>query len=689
MTRDTLPGSPALDDRLARWVGLGAACAVLLLIVLFAGWAASLPGGLLAAVPAVSRFELREVAPGDPDGRGPGGRLVEARERLALPAFIRTDGDQSLHRAVFEIDLDPFIGPEDGFDPARDGDTATAHRPPAKSLVLSQAINGADIYLNGVWINGLAQSSARARFMWFRPLVVELPRKLLRRDGPNRITLEVNSWEPYFTIAPVLIGPADHAAYVAESIHFLCRTLANASRGFCLLAGLFMVGVWLANRSDPAFGLLGAASLIWAAVYTLSLWIYMPAGWRPAWLWAFYLCAGALNVLLIQFILRYIDQPLSRRALTTLVAISAGAATVWPFLGQVVEWDLDMFWIWVLVPFQAWAILRLARHAWRTRSSDAVLLLVVVLAAGALILHDYNVLMQLVRRAPREDDGTLMRLLTAPIYLTHLALPPLLIVMARVHLAKFRVSVEHVREANRILAEALRRREMELAVSHARQRDLERGEAAQEERERIYSELHDGIGSKLVRTIFSVRDGRLDRDQVERGLLEVLQGVREVISETDTTEHRPIQDILFDYGVDLDALLSAPDFQVSYDIENDRECVLLGGLSKEVMRIVEESVANTLKYARASRLNLSLRLDGDLLVVVVEDDGQSAAGPAPAVRPAFGTSTGQGLINMRERARRMGGEYRFERGPDGARSTLTLPLVAAVAAPRHEVVAPR
>ena len=289
----------------------------------------------------------------------------------------------------------------------------------------------------------------------------------------------------------------------------------------------------------------------------------------------------------------------------------------------------------------------------------------------------------------REDDGTLMRLLTAPIYLTHLALPPLLIVMARVHLAKFRVSVEHVREANRILAEALRRREMELAVSHARQRDLERGEAAQEERERIYSELHDGIGSKLVRTIFSVRDGRLDRDQVERGLLEVLQGVREVISETDTTEHRPIQDILFDYGVDLDALLSAPDFQVSYDIENDRECVLLGGLSKEVMRIVEESVANTLKYARASRLNLSLRLDGDLLVVVVEDDGQSAAGPAPAVRPAFGTSTGQGLVNMRERARRVGGEYRFERGPDGARSTLILPLVAAVAAPRHEVVAPR
>ena len=34
--------------------------------------------------------------------------------------------------------------------------------------------------------------------------------------------------------------------------------------------------------------------------------------------------------------------------------------------------------------------------------------------------------------------------------------------------------------------------------------ELERREAGQEERERIYSELHDGIGSRLVTTIFSL-----------------------------------------------------------------------------------------------------------------------------------------------------------------------------------------
>lgn len=668
--------SPALQ-----LLGVGTVVLLTTLVALWAlVWTFSDSEHLLKTIPAATRFEMREVPPADRLARGFDGRVVQTRERLALPAFVRTPVHDALYKVRFQFDIDPYLDVGDKHDPTRGGGAPILGRPPIKSLVFSHAINGVDVYLNGVWLDGFAQSHQRARFMWFRPLVAELPPRLLHRDGPNIVTVEITSWEPYFTIAPIHIGPAEEASHVAESIDFLARTLANASRGFCLLAGLFMLGVWLADRRDPTFGLLGAAALTWAAVYTLSLWIYMPAGWRPYWLWAFYLCAGALNVLIVQFILRHVDRPLSRRELIVLIAISAVAATVWPFLGALVEWDLDMFWIWVLMPYQAWAIGQLVRHAWRTRDSNSMLLLVTMLVAGALILHDYNVLMQLVRWRVDPDDWNIVRLLTAPIYLTHLALPPLLIVMARVHLSKYRQSIEHVRQANHILAESLRRREMELAVIYSRQRDLERREAAHDERDRIYGELHDGIGSRLVTTIFSVREGRLDRDQLERGLLDVLQGVRDVISETDATEHREIQDILFDYCLNLDSLLSAPDFQVEYDIENGHEFVLLGDSSKDLMRIVEESVANTLKYAQSTRLLIRLRQSDAAMVLTIEDDGDAATGASSVVRPAFGRSTGQGLANMKERARRMGGDYRFERDADGARTTLTLPLAAT---PRH------
>ncbi|MBO9687870.1 sensor histidine kinase [Roseateles chitosanitabidus] len=636
-------------------------------------WAMERHGGRVSAVSEVTGFEMREATPGDPRAPRMTGRLIQSNARLTLPAFIRTDGDRTLHTLRYQIDLGPFITPDDIHDPVRDGDGLR----PSKSLVITQSINGASVWLNGVWLDGYAQSTPDARFMWFRPLVAELPRKLLRRDGPNIVTVEVSSWEPYFTLAPIYVGRSEEAGYVAETIDFLGVALAHASKAFCFLAGLFMIGVWLANRHDKVFALLGAAALTWALACTLSLWVYMPAAWRTLWLWTFYLSAGGLNVLLVQFILRYIDRPLTRRALVALFVVSAVAATIWPFAGQLLEWNLDMFWIWALLPFQAWAVAQLALHVWRTRSGDGLLLLVTVLLAGLLILHDYNVLMQLIPWPAHDGPWNLTRLLTAPIYLTHLALPPLLIVMARVHLAKYRVSVEHVREANRILAESLRRREMELAVSYDRQRDLERREAAQDERERIYNVLHDGIGSRLITTIFSLREGRVEPQQLERNLLGMLQGVRDVISETDTTEHREIQDILFDYCMNLDSMLSAPDFQVEYDIAGGGEFVLLGERSKDLLRIVEESVANTLKYARASRLRISLTQEDTSLTLTVSDNGDAAANLASGIRPAFGTSTGHGLTNMRERAQAMGASFRFERGDHGALTTVVLPLAPA------------
>ncbi len=662
-------------DRVRVVVRLLLIAAGLWLLARFAIWSIATPTAPLAAVPEVQHFELREVSRGDKHATRFDGPLVQSQERLALPAFVRADSDLALHKVRFQIDLAPYLTHKDFAAPPPSDGSAPPIRRPTKSLVLTQAINGVDVYLNGVWLDGLTQSSRHARFMWFRPMVAELPRELLHPDGPNIVTVEINSWEPYFTIAPIRIGPTAQVAYVAEAIDFICRQLADASRWFCLLTGLFMIGVWLANRQDTSFGLLGAASLTWALVYTLALWVYLPSAWRPYWFWAFYLSAGALNVLLIQFVMRYIDRPVKRRPLIAIVVFSAIAGTVWPFLGALVEWDLDMFWIWALMPFQLWAIAHLARHTWRTRNAHAAMLLGAVVLAGCLILHDYNVLTQLVRWPAHDEDPNLVRLLGAPMYLTHLALPPLLIVMARVHLSKFRLSVEHVREANRILAEALRRREMELALSYSRQSELERREAGQEERERIYSELHDGIGSRLVTTIFSLRDGRLDRDQIEHGLLEVLQGVRDLISETDTTEHRDIQDIVFDYCVGLDGLLSAPDFRVEYDIESGHECVLLGDRSRHLMQVLEESVANTLKYARPTRLVIGLHQVDRCLVLTVSDDGDAAGNATGAVRPSFGTSTGRGQAHMRERARQVGGEYRFERGPEGARTTLRLPLV--------------
>ncbi|TXD65054.1 hypothetical protein FUT87_27700 [Mitsuaria sp. TWR114] len=105
-----------------------------------------------------------------------------------------------------------------------------------------------------------------------------------------------------------------------------------------------------------------------------------------------------------------------------------------------------------------------------------------------------------------------------------------------------------------------------------------------------------------------------------------------------------------------------------------------------MLLIAREALTNADRHARASEVSLELEYRADGLTLTVRDNGIGLPPDWEARQPRDGR---YGMCGMRERARRMGGEYRFERGPDGARSTLTLPLVAAVAAPRHEVVAPR
>lgn len=637
-------------------------------------------GTQMAAIQTIakaSRYELRAVPPDDPKALRFEGPLLDSEVDAVLPITNHQEGVTQLRKARLVIDVDPFLAPGDSYDDTLEGNREIHLRGPSKAILISQAVHGVDIYLNGVWLDGYPRSTANDRFMWFRPIMVPLPVKLLRPHGPNHLVIEYTSWEPYLVFSPIYIGDVGSIAFITEVLDFMGGTLADASKAFCLLAGLFMVGIWIVNRQDDTFGLIGAVALLWATVYTLSLWVHIPASWRDAWLWGFYACTGGLNALTILFVLRFIQEPLSR-TMAVLVALSSStAALISPFLGSRGEVHLAHFWIWLVMPLQVWVMVRLALYVRRTRNGPAILLLIQMSVAAVLIFHDFLVMTHRIGPLSDASPGSMLRLLGTPMYLTHLVLPPLLIVMARVHLLKYGQSTQRVREANWVLTESLRRRELELTLAYDRQSSLERREAAQEERERLYRELHDGIGSRLVTTLFSVRDGHLNAAQLEQNLLDLLQGVRGLVSSSPQREEREFQNILFDYCVNLDSLLSGKNFQLTYEVPEGAEFVLLDEGAKDLLRVVEETVANTLKYANATRVSIEMQQTDTRMSLRICDDGRSALQQSLPQRPAFGTSTGMGLTHMRERMQALGGTFDFQLTETGAVTQVDLPLVQA------------
>jgi signal transduction histidine kinase len=98
------------------------------------------------------------------------------------------------------------------------------------------------------------------------------------------------------------------------------------------------------------------------------------------------------------------------------------------------------------------------------------------------------------------------------------------------------------------------------------------------------------------------------------------------------------------------------------------------GLDAILYRVLQESLSNVARHARASRVNVSFARDGGLLKLRVQDDGVGFQGPAGAGRC--------GLAGMHERASAAGGRLEVSSSPGvGTTIELALPLQSEHPAP--------
>ena len=93
-----------------------------------------------------------------------------------------------------------------------------------------------------------------------------------------------------------------------------------------------------------------------------------------------------------------------------------------------------------------------------------------------------------------------------------------------------------------------------------------------------------------------------------------------------------------------------------------REPTLLSAdAATQVTQIAREALSNVVQHAQAKNVVLGLRYQGHYLQLVVADDG---VGLKECPSNMDGRS-GQGMANMRERARLMGGRCEFVCPPEG------------------------
>lgn len=230
--------------------------------------------------------------------------------------------------------------------------------------------------------------------------------------------------------------------------------------------------------------------------------------------------------------------------------------------------------------------------------------------------------------------------------------------------------------SRRALREEHRER-LRLAAAE-QERDAERRMA--EERLRIAREVHDVLAHTVagitVQAGVAVDVLDDDREQAREALLEIRAASREALTELRATigvlrhgepgraSRGPAPGL--DQLGELVSTVTGAGLHVELAVTGEVRSVP-APVDRSAYRIVQESLTNVVRHARATSATVSIRYEPCALLIEVTDDGRG---------PGDGPSgTGYGLIGMAERATAHGGWVGAAAGPHGGfRVSARLPL---------------
>lgn len=210
-----------------------------------------------------------------------------------------------------------------------------------------------------------------------------------------------------------------------------------------------------------------------------------------------------------------------------------------------------------------------------------------------------------------------------------------------------------------------KRIEAELKKSHAELKSLIKKHQVtrEEERKNIAREMHDELGQILTTLKIDVAlvqkkviNGNVTKeissefnsikqtiDQITKSVKRISYGLRpETIDDLGFLEAIKIQCEEFEKRNRVRCVASLPD---SLTLDKD--------LSLELYRIIQEAFTNIIRHAKATRVNLKIRVEDENLILEIHDNGIGISDEAVA------SSKSLGLIGLRERVNLLSGKFRI------------------------------
>ena len=593
--------------------------------LLFLAWVALVPTWSLAAEPILTldsaEFVLEDSQSPPPDASPWRPQRLPDNWNLSRPG----EGGIGWYRLRFELPAQP--------------DRLYAVYVRKLSMNASFYVNGAHVGSGGRFEEPVARH-------WNRPQFFTISPDLLRQ-GSNLMHVRLRAYpNSRGGLGEVKIGPEAELRPEYERRYFIQTILPQLCNIVVAALGLFALALWAKRRTEVTYVYFFVFSLLWSlrsthmfvrdipiSAFYWDIWVQSSFGW----------CALLFTALGMRFSgLRW---PLVEKAFIVYGALGP----LFMYIGGPDRLHMVANnWSFVIPPVAMFFAGFLIRVALRERTFVSALLAavwVLIIVAG---VHD-----GLVHRDKLAFDS---------FYFVSYVMIPVSLAMGWLLTQRFVRAITVAEQLNLELEERVAQKHADLEANFARLQEMERRTAVAEERRRLMSEMHDGIGSQLISTLDLVERGGAPKAEIATELRECLDSLRLTVDSLEPTEN-DLLTVLGNVRYRLEGRLKRQGIALQWQVQDVPELASLTPQNVlHILRILQEAFTNILKHAHANTIKVQTARTDEHVHVVVADDGSGfTAG-----------REGRGLLNMRRRAEALGAK--LDIAPSSAGTTLTLQI---------------
>jgi len=523
----------------------------------------------------------------------------------------------------------------------------------------------AQVSVNGhlIGVQGRMQEPVTRHF--YTPLIFNVPPALLKPPGQvNELRVLLMGYRLYRSgLGPIHVGDPQVLQASWAQRHFWQNTGTLITSVMVLSMAVYGAVLWARSPSNTMFAWFTLAALVWG-VRNLNF-VLVQSPWSSAWdnrLWNQWSLVGAImfvglfalfTVEYSRWVIRQGRLPGWQRALPLGYVCLMSMLLTAPDDTAELRRLFKPFGAGALV-LTLWSQWHLLSAAFRVRSASVASVAVAGLVYLALMVSDLQV---------ASDQETVGQL-----FLRQYAAVPLFLSITLVWTQRYWQALLQSERLSHNLQDQVEVQRAQLQKKFEQLVASERAQVLSQERERLVSDLHDGLGLHLLTALRMARADGPERVVLAETIQDCLDDLRVAIDSMSNLEDRDPVLILGSLRFRLAPRLQAAGVQLDWQVLGDiaPQAWLDAPNALHLLRIVQEAVTNAVRHGHATRVLLRVEPLGQGVGVAIIDNGVGLGQPGP--------QGGHGLDNMRRRAQVLGATLSVQPHPDGGTAvTLSKP----------------